>query len=132
VEKTPRGYSNPLRDNAATQSDVAQAEVALRAARTHLMQSIAEICAEVQRAGQITMDQRMALRLATTYAIHQATQVCDFAYTAAGASAVFLSNPFERRFRDVHAISQQLQGRKSHYQTVGKFLMGGEAETAFL
>ncbi len=132
AEKTPRGFSNPLRDNAATQSEVAQAEAQLRSTRTHLMQSMSEICSAVQQANQLTLDQRMTIRLAATHAIHQATQVGDFAYEAAGASAVFDANPFERRFRDLHAISQQLQGRKSHYQTVGKYLMGLDADTAFV
>ena len=36
------------------------------------------------------------------------------------------------RLRDVNAVSQQLQGRRSHYETVGKYLLGVEAETLFL
>ena len=67
-----------------------------------------------------------------TYTIRQATGVGDFAYEAAGAGAIFTANPFERRFRDLHAIAQQLQGRKSHYETVGRFLLGLESTTPFL
>jgi alkylation response protein AidB-like acyl-CoA dehydrogenase len=130
--KTPRGYSNPLRENAATQSELAQAEAKLRAARSYLMQSVAEICAAVRQTRQLTMEQRMAIRLAATHTIQQATQVGDFAYAAAGSSAIFAANPFERRFRDLHAIAQQVQGRKSHYETVGKHLLGIAAETPFV
>ena len=43
-----------------------------------------------------------------------------------------LLNPFERRFRDMHAVAQQLQARRSHFETVGKFLLGLDADTAFL
>jgi alkylation response protein AidB-like acyl-CoA dehydrogenase len=123
VEKTPRGYANPLRDNHATQAEVGLAEAQLRAARALLMQTVSDICAAVQRT---------AIRLASTHAIQQAMQVGDFAYAAAGATAIFDSNPYERRFRDLHAIAQQMQGRKSHFQTVGKYLLGGEADTGFL
>ena len=42
----------------------------------------------------------------------------------AGATAVFRSNPFERRFRDMHAIAQQLQARDTHYEDVGKVILG--------
>ena len=32
--------------------------------------------------------------------------------------------PFERRFRDMHTLSQQIQSRDSHYESVGKVLLG--------
>ena len=48
-----------------------------------------------------------------------------------GASAIFANNPFERRFRDLHAIAQQLQARKSHFETVGGYLLGAEVDTQF-
>ncbi|MCZ6748004.1 MAG: acyl-CoA dehydrogenase family protein [SAR324 cluster bacterium] len=132
LEKTPRGYSSTLRENAATQSDLAQAEAQLRSARAYLIQSVSDICEAAQRTHQVTLEQRIAIRLAATHAIRQAQAVGDFAYEAAGASAIFTANPFERRFRDLHTVAQQLQGRKSHYQTVGKYLLGLEAETHFL
>jgi alkylation response protein AidB-like acyl-CoA dehydrogenase len=131
-EKTPRGYPNPMRENAATQADVGHAEAQLRAARAYLTQTIAEVCAEVQQRPELTMEQRMRIRLAATHVIREAVAVGDFAYEAAGATAIFEANSFERRFRDLHTIVQQLQGRKSHYQTVGKFLFGLDVETMFL
>ena len=41
----------------------------------------------------------------------------------AGATAVFSANKFERRFRDMHAIAQQVQARDTHYEDVGKALL---------
>jgi indole-3-acetate monooxygenase len=74
----------------------------------------------------------MQIRLQSTWVIHQAKQVGDFAYHAAGATAIFDNNKFERRFRDLHTVTQQLQGRESHYETVGQFLFGLEADASFL
>jgi len=54
-------------------------------------------------------DHRAALRLASTWTIHQAAAVVGAAYHMAGATAVFRANKFERRFRDMHAIAQQIQ-----------------------
>ena len=121
-----------MRENASTQSHLAIAEARLRSARAFLMQSMADICAEVQRSGALTLDQRMTIRLAATHAIREAVWVGDHAYEAAGATAIFQSNPFERRFRDLHTIVQQVQGRDSHYQTVGKYLFGLETDPLFL
>lgn len=66
------------------------------------------------------------LRLAATNAIHRSREVVDQAYYLAGSAAIFTSNAFERRFRDMHAITQQVQGRQDHYEAVGQMLMGLE------
>jgi alkylation response protein AidB-like acyl-CoA dehydrogenase len=123
-DKIPFRSGSTLRDNHLIQSQVAQGEAQLAAARTFLLRSLAEITAEVARTGQITLDQRMVIRLASTFAIHQSLQVVDTAYHAAGSTAIFEQNPFERRFRDIHTVSQQLQGRQEHFETVGQYLLG--------
>ena len=58
------------------------------------------------------------------FAIHQSLQVVDTAYHAAGSTAIFEENPFERRFRDIPTVSQHLQGRSEHFETVGQYLIG--------
>jgi hypothetical protein len=50
----------------------------------------------------------------------------------AGGTAIFTSGPFDRRFRDIHAVTQQVQGRQAHFETVGQFLLGLEPDTMFL
>jgi indole-3-acetate monooxygenase len=132
-DKTPRGLKHSLRDNAVIQAQVARAEATLRAARLFLVSSLADIWKQVGGGGgELTLEQRALIRLASTHAIHQATTVVDTAYHAAGSSAVFTSSPFERRFRDIHAVTQQLQGRQAHYETVGQFLLGLTPDTTFL
>jgi alkylation response protein AidB-like acyl-CoA dehydrogenase len=123
-DKVPFRSAAALRDIHLIQSQVAQAEARLAAARAFLLHSLEEITAAVARAGHITLDQRMAIRLASTFAIHQSLQVVDTAYHAAGSTAIFETNPFERRFRDIHTVSQQLQGRQEHFETVGQYLLG--------
>jgi alkylation response protein AidB-like acyl-CoA dehydrogenase len=131
-QKTPRGFRRHLRENAVIQAQVAQAEARLESARLFLLASLEEIWGDVGRVGSLALDQRVRIRLAATYAIHQARGVVDFAYHAAGATAVFTSSAFERRFRDMHAESQQLQGRQSHFETAGQFLLGLDPDTTFL
>ena len=80
--------------------------------------------------GEATEDHRIALRLAATWTIHQAASVVDTAYHMAGATAVFRANKFERRFRDMHAIAQQVQARDNHYEDVGKAMLAARGATA--
>ena len=128
-DKVPRGAERTLRDNHVVQSQVAQAEARLGAARAFLLGALDAVAVELAHARRLTLDQRMTIRLASTFAIHQSLAVVDTAYHAAGATAIFTRNPFERRFRDIHAVSQQLQGRQQHFETVGQFLLGLEPDS---
>jgi len=129
-DKIPRGAKRTLRDNNVVQAQVSQSEARLRGARAFLLSSLDEIWREVSGLKRLTMDHNTTIRLASTWAIHQAREVVDMAYHAAGATAIFESNPFERRFRDIHTVIQQYQGRQAHFETVGQALLGLEPEGA--
>jgi alkylation response protein AidB-like acyl-CoA dehydrogenase len=132
TEKVPRAQKHPLRESSAVQAQVGQAEAQLRSARMFLRGSFEEIWRTVERTRKVTLDQRVTIRMAATHAIHQAREVADLAYEAAGATAIFSGNPFEKRFRDLHTIAQQVQGRRANFESVGKHLLGLEPDTAFL
>lgn len=131
-DKTPRGFKGTLRENGVIQSQVAQAEARLGSARLYLMTSLEEIWQAVERSGRVTLEQRVRIRLATSHAIQQANEVAGFAYHAAGGTAIFMSGAFERRFRDMSALTQQMQGRQDHFESVGQFLLGLDPNTAHL
>lgn len=130
--KTARGMVSPLAESPITQVAVAEDDTLLSSARTYLIQTLREIETVATRDGGLTMDQRMRIRAAGTFAIRQATKVVDRIYELAGTTAIFEGNPFERRFRDAHTVSQHLQGRISHFETVGKHLLGIEHEPRFV
>ncbi|THD59996.1 MAG: acyl-CoA dehydrogenase [Bradyrhizobium sp.] len=114
-----------MRENNAVQGLIGRTEGNWRAARAYIYGTAAEVWADVSRTGNLTEEHRLALRLASTWTIHQAISVVDAAYHMAGATAVFRSNPFERRFRDMHAIAQQIQARDTHYEDAGRAILSG-------
>ena len=130
--KVPFGMKSPMRDNAVTQSGLAQAEVNLRAARSFVLQSAAAIWQDLVAGATISVDQRITIRMASTNAIAKAREAVDFAYHAAGATTIFDNHPLERRFRDIHTVTQQLQGRLSHFETVGAWMMGAPCDLSFV
>jgi alkylation response protein AidB-like acyl-CoA dehydrogenase len=130
--KVPRGGRGVLRDNAVVQSGLAQAEVNLRAARGFVLQTMAEIWKHLCAGSLITVEQRITVRMAATHAIHKAREAVDFAYNAAGATAIFENHPLERRFRDIHTVTQQLQGQARHFETVGAWMLGADADLTFV
>ena len=123
-DKIPRGARGTLRENNVVQSQVAQCEARLRSSRAFIHQTLAEMWKEAERNGEFRYEQHVRLRLSTTWAIHQARDVVATVYGAAGSTAVFTDNPFERRLRDIHAGTQQGQGRPIHFETVGQVLLG--------
>jgi alkylation response protein AidB-like acyl-CoA dehydrogenase len=127
--KTPRLTRNPLREDRVVQSQVAEAEAKLGAARALLQQALEEAWGAAAE-GRVTVEHRLKMRLASTYAIRLAREVADTVFHAAGAGAIYLSNPLERRMRDIITVSQHLQARQQHFATVGQFLLGLEPDLA--
>jgi alkylation response protein AidB-like acyl-CoA dehydrogenase len=121
--KSPRGLTR-LADNAVVQADVARAEARLGSARAYLIETLTAIYAGAGDVAPIELDDRARVRLACTNAIQGAAEVADFAYKAAGVDAIFPGSPFERRFRDMHTLSQQIQARNAHFEQVGQVLLG--------
>jgi alkylation response protein AidB-like acyl-CoA dehydrogenase len=132
IDKTPRGQKSTMRENQVIQSQVGRAEARLRSARAFLFGSLAEIWKGVVDGGQMSFDQRMQIRLASTWTINESEKVVSAAYGAAGSTAIFQNQAFERRFRDIHAVTQQVQGRPVHFETVGAHLMGLDTDSPFV
>jgi alkylation response protein AidB-like acyl-CoA dehydrogenase len=128
--KAPRGLAR-LADNAVVQADVARAEARLGSARAYLIETLTTIYALADDVAPIEVNDRARVRLACTNTIQGAAEVTDFAYKGAGVDAIFPGSPFERRFRDMHTLSQQIQARSAHFEPVGQILLGVPPE-AFL
>ena len=129
--KVARGASKPLRENNVVQSQLAQCVARWRSARLMLHAAADAAWDEIVAHGEMTLEQRADIRLASTWAIQSSREVVNTLYHAAGSIVIFEENPFERRLRDIHTVAQQTQGRQLHYETVGQLMLGLPAENAF-
>ncbi len=123
TRKTPRGLER-LADSAVVQANLARQEAALGAARAYLIATLAEVWEDAGDTAPIDLPARARVRLACAHAIAAAVAAADFTYKAAGVDAIFPGTPFERRFRDMHTLSQQIQAREAHFEAVGAILLG--------
>ena len=123
--KQPRrgGSGGGMRDNNAIQARIGEAEARLRAARAYLLAAAERGYREASTlsGGSIGLESRIDMRAASTFAIGAAEDVVDIAYRMAGSTAIFDTQPFERRLRDMHAVTQQAQGHLSNYESVGQY-----------
>jgi alkylation response protein AidB-like acyl-CoA dehydrogenase len=130
--KTARAGAQPMAENHCVQSEIAQLEATLRSCRMYLLGTVREAWAEAVAQGALAMETRVALRLATTTVMRQATDVSVACYRAGGTTAILEANEFERRFRDAMSVSQHLQATPWHLETVGRFLLGSGEKPAFV
>jgi alkylation response protein AidB-like acyl-CoA dehydrogenase len=130
--KVPRFTQTKTRERDAVQQAAAQAEATWRGAHGFLHRSAREIWDDLSQAGEPTLEQRVQLRLASTHAIREAARAADLAYDLAGTDAIYITGPIQRRFQDLHVITQHLQARRAHYETVGQFQLGHDPERWFL
>ena len=121
-----------LRDNHAVQHIVSHADAAWKAARAGLHLALDAAWQDVSRTGMLTLAHRMEIRQAATYAIHTSRDMAHQVFHEAGSTAIFNKHPFERRLRDVNSVSQQLQGRRTHFETVGCYKLGGEPDLKWI
>jgi alkylation response protein AidB-like acyl-CoA dehydrogenase len=130
-DKAPRGLQR-LADSPVVQSDVARREASLGAARAWLVEILKDVWANADDVAPIDLAARARVRLGCAHAIGSAIEVADYVYKAAGTSAIFRGTPFERRFRDIHTLSQQIQSREAHFEAVGRVLFNGDPDGVFL
>ena len=121
-----------LRDNHAVQHIVSHSDAAWKAARAGMHLALDEAWRDVVATGVLTIPHRMEIRQASTYAIHAARDVAHQVFHEAGSTAIFNNQPFERRLRDVNSVSQQLQGRRTHFESVGLYRLGGEPDRRWI
>ena len=122
-EKKASIARSSLRESPVFQTRLAELQAQLGSAQAYHHAALTDVWDVVESTGVLSMPNRARIRLATTYAINEATSVTEQIYRLAGSNAIFNDQPFERRFRDIHAVSQQLQGRHTNYENVGRFMM---------
>lgn len=129
--KTPGRTRTPLRDLATTHRLIGEGEAIWLSAQAFLETSASTLWMIACRDHALGTEERIRLRLASTHAIRQAAKVVDMAYELCGSNAIFTNNPIQRRFQDIHVITQHAQGRYIHYETAGMVRLGLKPEGNF-
>ena len=124
--KVTRQAGTLLQNQQTTHRSIGQAEATWRSAEIFLRSAADSVWDDATGNPELDLEKRVQLRLASTHAIRMAAQVVDTAYNLCGSGAIFAFNPIQRRFQDMHVITQHTQGSYGHYDTAGQFLLGLE------
>ena len=120
-----RGRAAP-RGQQSTHRTIGEAEAILHSAQAFLRESVGSVWDSASQCGALDPGQRIRMRLASTHALRMSAQVVDMSYNLCGSGAIFASNPIQRRFQDMHVMTQHIQAHHSHYETAGQAMLGLE------
>jgi len=130
--KTPQGSRKALAGRATAQITVAKAEARLRSAKLFVYDAIDVLWDEAQKGGKPSIDARRDLRLSLTHAVQNCSDIVTELYTLAGGSSVYLKNPIQRQFRDIHVVTQHMMVNESSLEPIGRLFLDVPTDTTYL
>jgi alkylation response protein AidB-like acyl-CoA dehydrogenase len=124
TDKMPLLAHAPLATNARFQYELATADTELRAVHELLDTTAAAAWDRAVAGDDFPLDEVARMRATAVWCTTRAAGVVDFAYRAAGGTAVYAECPLQRRMRDVHAVTQHFIVKDDTLTTVGSVLAG--------
>jgi 3-hydroxy-9,10-secoandrosta-1,3,5(10)-triene-9,17-dione monooxygenase len=103
IRISPRDRSRVAEDPFA-QLALAEAAAEVTAARDRLLGNFAEAMRTVRDGTELSLAQRARYRWDTAKAVDRSVRAVNRLFEASGGRGVFLDNPIQRAWRDVHAI----------------------------
>ena len=128
AKKMPLLAGAPLAANPLFQHQIGAADAKLRAARALLYADAAAAWATAEARRAFAPDQRARIRSAATWVAATAASVVDAAYSAGGGTSLYSVHPLQRRFRDIHALTQHFLVKPDTLTTAGAVLAGAEVD----
>ena len=118
-------YNNSrVAEHTTVQIKIAEAGVLIEAARLLVRENWMEAHRIVEAGERATLEDRARWRRDANHAADCCVRAVDLIHGVSGAGANYLSNELQRRFRDMHTLSQQIQARDAHFEAVGRVLLG--------
>jgi alkylation response protein AidB-like acyl-CoA dehydrogenase len=106
------------------QHELGRCDMALRAARSALIEANAAAWREVNDTGACDVAAQTELRSAAVYATEVAMEVARCMFRHAGARSLYAGNVVERCVRDVTAAGQHVMVSEVAYERRGQVLLG--------
>ncbi len=118
------GSTTPLWDRSIVQIAVAESEAIINSARAYLLDAIGTAWDAISDDVEDPSLEIARTRIAISHATRESVRAVDILFNAAGTNAIFLRNPFERFFRDVHVAVLHGSAITSNFESGGQALMG--------
>jgi alkylation response protein AidB-like acyl-CoA dehydrogenase len=132
IMKSKRGWGNvPLHEMPRLQVTIAEATALVESARSYLYQAGQELWEAVNAGAADTRELRSRARLAASHAAKASVQAVDLVHGALATSAIFVGNPLERQFRDIHTAVAHVMIGPLTFESAGRVELGLEPNFPF-
>jgi alkylation response protein AidB-like acyl-CoA dehydrogenase len=125
--KIPTMSQLVLADRVTAQASLGRAAALVTSARGHLESVLQSLWDRVRDGHAPTLGDRGDLYLASAHAGHTAHAAVDLLYTAAGATAVYATSPFDRCLRDARTALQHVCTQEVHFELAGRLALERDA-----
>jgi indole-3-acetate monooxygenase len=116
-----------LADRVTAQASLGRATAMVSSARRYLEDALQSLWERVEAGHAPTLADRGELWLASAHAGHTAYAAIDMLYTAAGATAVYATSPFDRCLRDARTALQHVCTQEVHFELAGRLALERDA-----
>lgn len=130
--KIPMFSDAPLAANPLFRHEFGRAHTHLRAAAALHGCEVDALWATAVRGEVFTPEQRARARATAAWVTTAGASVADTAYTLGGGSALYRSNPLQRRLRDAHALTQHFAVKADILTLAGAVLNDQDVDLTFL
>jgi alkylation response protein AidB-like acyl-CoA dehydrogenase len=113
-----------LAEEGGIQHVIAKTEASVEAATLYVREAFLRIWEDTCADREASMEARARLRRAMVHAVDTAIEAVSACYRAAGGTAVFKSEPFERALRDVFTMGAHHVFQRSMMEDAGRVAMG--------
>lgn len=103
---------------------LASSDTELAAGEALLAEHAAAVWDAAVTGRELTVDERVRVRAAATWAAERSLAAVEAAYRAGGGTSVYRTSPLQRRLRDIHALVQHFLVRPDTMATAGAVLAG--------
>lgn len=106
--KSRDGGRSTLLADSSVQLELIRAEGALRAARSLAIDAIGGAWERARRGDEMSIQDRIAVRLAVAHAAEVGVRVVDTCFRLGGGGALYEHSPLQRCWRDIHAATHHV------------------------
>lgn len=124
--------TGPLVEDQDVQIRLAEAESALRAARSYAVELTERTWTTVQQGHEVSVTLRAEYTLASQLVMRSAVDATNLAFAIAGVSSALAGNPIQRCWRDVNVASQHIAYSRARWSGAGRALLGLDVDQLYL
>lgn len=130
--KVPQASKQSLMVRSSVKVSFATAMAKINSAKAFITNQAKELQQKINLGQALSTQDRADMRLACSWTVKSSCEAVDLLYQSAGGAAVFMSNPLQKHFRDIHVITQHMGVAENTLEMLGEVQIDGTKDFSLL